>query len=617
MSGYDSTSHSEWYLRRCVVYATGRFATKYWSILLLILVASSLTGRPTSAAGAETSTPAGARAASPGSSAVLKDTYAFPITPVGQSSTSCRALCSCTDTSHCNCNASGTLTIEHSLAPPFNASGYLIQPYANGAIDCRSGTPVQLPAFLNAGQQLAYTVSFSPSRPGAFSDYLRISGYTLSLSGSTPRGSSSLVPYQPAGWSAPVVVSRTQGTQIDSPTLTGTEPLYISWAVLNAGDLSAFGAFYIDLYLDGRLLQRWVHQDDLSPNFYTYVKDYKIGPLAPGAHMLDLVPDSTNSTLGSSQSYKKMFTVTQGTPTLRPPPPPTTSWYVYVTSDEKDEALNSWMYNIGYQYGQNAVSPDGFVVVDFGQPWQSGNSYGTWSFNARFGRFLSTATIREAVKQYIRGFIVGAATAGKTGRLWLGVGTNNSGSYVTAVHGKAWASMMTALQTWLDASGVTQKVFLRAASDIELGYSTPEKASSWIDAYNASNSFNFLYNYGDAQGCPQSGATDVSQKCSGKVGWTQDKVIRSGLLLPEIYATSGGNAKQWQQLVLYYKLRYNSMRTVFGAMSQKQACQQRGGCQGTDNSPTQAWMQMRDRLASDPRTYSIDPFFSTDIKWRK
>jgi len=150
-----------------------------------------------------------------------------------------------------------------------------------------------------------------------------------------------------------------------------------------------------------------------------------------------------------------------------------------------------------------------------------------------------------------------------------------------------------------------------------LGYSTPEKASAWIAAYKAANTINSLYNYGDAQGCPQSGTTDVPKNCSGQPGWTQDKVVRNGLLLPEIYSTSGGNAKQWQQLILYYKLRYDSVKTVSGVMSQKQACQQRGGCQGIDNSPAQAWTQMRDRLASDPRTYSADPSFSTDIKWRK
>ena len=302
------------------------------------------------------------------------------------------------------------------------------------------------------------------------------------------------------------------------------------------------------------------------------------------------------------------------------PPAPTTSWYVYVTSNEKDSALYTWMYNTGKQYGGHSVKPQGFVVLDFGQPWKSGQAYGTWSFDPRFGRFLSTSTIQEAVKQYIRGFAVGAITAGSSGFLWLGVGTNNNGPFVTEAHGQAWANMMASIQAWLDESGVGERVLLRTASDIELGYSTPDKVASWFEGYEGVPGAGsiFVYNYGDAQGCPQAGSSAIPKPCSGKPGWSQEKITYHTLLtIPEIYSTAGGNAKQWQQLVLYYYLRYNYKPTPFGAMSQRQACQQKGGCQGIDNTPAQAWTQLRNRLASDPRTLSNDPYFSTDIKWRK
>src|SRR3989338_1456306 len=40
-------------------------------------------------------------------------------------------------------------------------------------------------------------------------------------------------------------------------------------------------------------------------------------------------------------------------------PPTTTSWYVYVTSDESDQALYNWMYSAGYQAGRTDLSLPG------------------------------------------------------------------------------------------------------------------------------------------------------------------------------------------------------------------------------------------------------------------
>jgi len=585
-----------------------------WLALLLPLVLSFSTPERLVATGS-------AVHAAPVTGAISKDTTeTFRVTPVGQTSTICTGFCYCNGPcprNGCDASGSGTARSSHFPSPPFRASGFVLEPF--GSVDCSAGTPVQLPVTVGVGQQIAFTLSFSPSAPGTFTDYFDMDKFIFHLAGSTPRGSASILPYQPPGWSAPVVVSRTQGTQMDSSTLTNGELLYVSWAVQNAGDLSTFGTFHIDLYLDGTLSQRWSWADPLPPHNFIYLKDHPIGSLAPGPHMLELVPDSTH-TIGSSQGYKKAFTVAQSTALPKPPPPAATSWYIYVTSNETDKALNSWMYNAGYQYGQNAVRRRGFVVLDFGQPWQSGKIYGTWSFDPRFGRFLSISTIREAVKQYVRGFVIGAGSSGSTSVLWLGVGTNNYGPYVTGAHGKAWGTMITSIQSWLDESGAAKGVVLRSASDIELGYSTPGKVSSWLGGYTSANRTHSTFNYGDAQGCPQSGTTNVPKACSGQPGWTQDEVINNTLfLLPEIYSTAGGNAKQWQQLILYNYLRYNFKTVAFGATSQKQACDQRGGCQalGIDNTPAQAWTQLRDRLASDPRTLTVDPYFSTDFRWRK
>jgi len=240
---------------------------------------------------------------------MLKDSsLTFPITPVGLTSTFCTDVCYCSNVNACNCDRSGTITLNHALSSPFSSYNFRVVPVSTPST-CSSGSIVQLPVALSAGQKLQYSVSFSPTRTGSFNDQLNLSGYILSLSGSTPRGSASLIPFQPAGWSAPLVVSKTTGTQLNSPELSSSDPLYLSWAVQNAGDLDAIGPFYFDLYLDGAVIQRWRYDGTLAPQHYAYVKDYGFGPLTSGTHTLELVPDPTHA-IGTSPHLTKSFVVT-------------------------------------------------------------------------------------------------------------------------------------------------------------------------------------------------------------------------------------------------------------------------------------------------------------------
>src|SRR5688500_17855410 len=89
-------------------------------------------------------------------------------------------------------------------------------------------------------------------------------------------------------------------------------------------------------------------------------------------------------------------------------PPTSTSLYVYVTSNETNATLYDWAYGAGYRAGRRDLSLAGTqndtVILDFGQPWASGTTRGTWSFNATYGRFVTTAAIAEAVKQFAWGY---------------------------------------------------------------------------------------------------------------------------------------------------------------------------------------------------------------------
>jgi hypothetical protein len=305
-------------------------------------------------------------------------------------------------------------------------------------------------------------------------------------------------------------------------------------------------------------------------------------------------------------------------------PPTTTSWYVYVTSDESDQTFENWMYNTGYQAGQTDLNLAGtqtsIAFLDFGQPWEVNGVYGTWSFNGTYGRFLSTALILQGLEQYALGYYygTGADTASTTKVI---AGTNNYGSKSTYAHGQAWAQMVKDFGTWLSQNSAGSQASARAGDDIEPDWSSATGARSWMSGYvSLWASPYYVYNYGAASGCRSSGTTSTAGACNN--GWTQEDVeylawgATPAWPFPEIYATSGVNAQQWQQISLYAYLAHGGRMTVLGPLSQSQACAQRGGCTGINNTPDQAWSQMWTYLNNDTRT-AQDMTYSNDIKWRK
>jgi hypothetical protein len=305
-------------------------------------------------------------------------------------------------------------------------------------------------------------------------------------------------------------------------------------------------------------------------------------------------------------------------------PPTTTSWYVYMTSDESDQTFRDWMYNTGYQAGQNDLALAGtqtsVAFLDFGQPWEVNGVKGTWSFSGTYGRFLNTTLILDGLKQYALGYYYGTG-ADTASTMKVIAGTNNYGSKTTYAHGQAWAQMVKDFGTWLAQNSAGSQVAARAGNDMEPDWSSATVTRAWVDGYASVWASPYhLYNYGAASGCPSSGTTSTAAPCNG--GWTQAdmRYVSWGAApawpFPEIYATSGVNAKQWQQISLYSYLANGSAMSILGPLSQKQACVQRGGCTGIDNTADAAWSQMWTQLNNDTRT-AQSLTYSSDIKWRK
>src|SRR5258705_465781 len=71
-------------------------------------------------------------------------------------------------------------------------------------------------------------------------------------------------PFQPAGWSDKIVVSRTTGTTTDSINLTTSDFLYLDWAITNKGPGDLTNRFATALYVDGTFRSIWFNDPPFS-----------------------------------------------------------------------------------------------------------------------------------------------------------------------------------------------------------------------------------------------------------------------------------------------------------------------------------------------------------------
>jgi hypothetical protein len=270
-------------------------------------------------------------------------------------------------------------------------------------------------------------------------------------------------------------------------------------------------------------------------------------------------------------------------------------------------------FRMGCRMGSRVVHgnepEDALVVMAFGSPRHR------YVFGASlFGRgFADTGQIRRAGIQYARGF---AACTKKRpdASLRIALGTSNYGSQVGFNHGKAWAWMVNTANSDLARLGLSSRIDITGANDIEPGWSGPKAARAWVRGYDKVNQWPY-YNFGGAAGCPPFG------DCLG--WWTIEDVwyvswgAAPALPLPEIYTKSGISARQWYHLSLYSTTKHGSAMTIAGVMSQHRACNQTPDpCHGMNNTPPRAWRQLSRVLNADHRTAQA-LHWVTDISWTR
>jgi hypothetical protein len=193
--------------------------------------------------------------------------------------------------------------------------------------------------------------------------------------------------------------------------------------------------------------------------------------------------------------------------------------------------------------------------------------------------------------------------------LALGINNKDDGGINGTTAGRQWATLVDNAR-----KATTPQVTLTAAIDAEPSWSTPAWARDWIKAYTDATKTP-LYAANSADGCPSTG----NGACSN--GWTlKDVHLASGgnqptvATIPQIYRTDGIQARQWANISNWGHTNTGDPLRFAAAMSQNTACEQRT-CNNTDNTPQQAWTQLKQALDTHANTRITHLGPATDMRW--
>jgi len=304
--------------------------------------------------------------------------------------------------------------------------------------------------------------------------------------------------------------------------------------------------------------------------------------------------------------------------------------------------LGTWQQSHTYIFGQLIVDSKGFVQ-QVSAAGTSGSSQPVW--NTTLGGTTEDGTAAWAnrgqtgatlwyypsplsdIKDFVKDFVIGyygSLGSNQNTHVRIIIATNNSGAsltYAPYVLGQAWAQMVNDVAAWVVDQRYSGRVDIAGGSDMETDYDSPAVTRAWVDGYASVSPQRFLYDVGDAAGCPTSRATATAGSCDS--GWNQEDVWHvswgadPAQPLPEIYNTS--NAKQWANLSLYGYLnpgRRNGGSVIMaGALTELGACTQYPSDQTCKPpfTPAQGWKSLDDQLNNDLRTKQSLPW-STDVR---
>jgi hypothetical protein len=246
----------------------------------------------------------------------------------------------------------------------------------------------------------------------------------------------------------------------------------------------------------------------------------------------------------------------------------------------------------------------GIVVLSFGMQVEGGSSGFEKTRKLTYDDIAATTSAWAS----------GLAECG-TGPWEVSIGTSNSGGktkFNGFSGGQLWAQVVERTRAIADP-----RVTVTGAVDIEPGWGPVKQARLWVDGYVSSTSVR-LWNFGSADGCPQT----VSSRVSCNNGWTIDDVIyvssHAGpgvIAMPQIHTQSGSQSRQWAVMSARAASQGKPLR--IGAITvQTAACSQiRGGCRTTGISAWDGWAQLRRIMDETPGAQGTPIGAPMDIRW--
>jgi hypothetical protein len=296
------------------------------------------------------------------------------------------------------------------------------------------------------------------------------------------------------------------------------------------------------------------------------------------------------------------------------PPLSTTSWYMETKQTEM-------YFNLGCQLGYRDRdlngTQDSIVILDFDHPTYINGKYGANLFG--HGP-ITTTEITIAVEYFGIGYY-NCVNPDRNSTLTIAVGTNNckpelcAGSALAAqyyAHGAAWATMVNQIGSYFVNNNYFPQVRAYGASDMEVGWNDPYTTKQWVDGYDSINNWP-MFNFGDAQGCPQF-RTIYNTQCDNS--WYQYSIwyisgrggLNSSVPLPLIYDNDGANGRQWYSLSAYGYDFQNGKLNIQGAVTMYLVCTQRGCPPDVDNTPEEGYIDLYSAI-------NFDPITSQALKW--
>ena len=227
---------------------------------------------------------------------------------------------------------------------------------------------------------------------------------------------------------------------------------------------------------------------------------------------------------------------------------------------------------------------DALVVLGAGEPVDGGHVRLPGS-----GRRASYGDLRRAAVAYGRGWrrVPGAPP------LTLVVMAAAHGSSIDRAAGARWAALVD------DVARSLRGVDVRGGLDVEVEWEPAAAVRSWLSGYLAGTSRPFV----DVGACTCPPFARLPSTWSLADLASIAAAGGRGVVVPQIYATAGGNATEWAALARWAMRRHGPTLHFAGVLTEQAACAgpPARACAGIDLGPAAAWRQLSDRSGQQLR----------------